>query len=505
MRDDTTSMLSSFDMTLFGQKLPVDIQTLIFSSFLNAPFPVLTLIQSDATSEQKKAVIEGKAYHVIKCASNDNRSTYSLGFAKKSGNTKNEKTVYHTVALPEDTVFYSLATLTPERLIYMGSPHQARDIYALYFLEDAIKKAGGLVHADFQNPLHLKRVCKQLNEFISETFRKEIQKKHFEIALQHLLFGHQNAVEQCVKANPELLCERTVEDDDTTDISGKPVGKNKTLLQAALCAGDIDMTKMLAPYFNKITDGKEKMKLQILEILPNAFSDSYKERKEHMSKQIKKAQKFKNEKILPLIHTILALTEEEIKKIQRERKLNSSLDTQLKDFRKEIQRLSFEDNIYNPYYLFYALKESYNNQALRNNCAKVNFFSAIVIGGIQRHCPACDLQLFTQGIYKKCSSIPFQLERNFKSPPLFSDPNPGTTSIHSTDTLLGLGFDYFFDFFGRKNVISSYPLQMTIPGDNETRAQIEDLNKIHQEKKDYFCNLSKLIDIKNPSSSNYNP
>lgn len=480
-----------FDQTLFG-KLPEKLRHKIFLK-LSVNDPHLVITKDNATQAQKNAVIAGEAYQVIRAVDREGSYTYSLGFAKKSSEGA---LTYNTEPLKKDNFFYDLLIQTPTRLDSMADPSAPRDTYAFYFLKEALRQAGG-ADVSLQTMSYMKRAHKKLNE--QSDIQKRMREIKVELALRYVLFGNQAMVKKLVEADPSLLLDKNTS--PVTDISGKPV-LGQTLLQAAFASGDIannpgeiNMVEMLQGYFTELSDGPKKIEEQLIEFFTRIL------KKEKISSEIieklfqtgppvitlhtklievqkEKAEQFKNEFISPLIDAMIRATNEEIQEMLTNKQMAPPLGQAFHNFRKEIERLSFEDEAFNPYYLLEAFTlytERFNNpQFFPRNL----LFCVQGIGFIQRFLPACYQQAFAQGICyiveeKEPLNRDYKL-RCAKNYALYSIPRGPffhsasrryvnnvvlSLVLSPVSFLSGLGFDYWIDASGQLN--RNRPANMT--------------------------------------------
>ena len=239
----------------------------------------------------------------------------------------------------------------------------------------------------------------------AQRMSSDVRKKH---ALKSLwtamVGGNEDLVRKIVTSRPELLLDLSA---IVTDISGKEI-KELTPLQAAICAGDVDMVQAIKEVLHqKLQRGvtlsfepELEMQRQFKLIYPNGVDS------EETEQQVK-AQEFKTSMLNHIFTAINAATVVQVKFELNTPGINntdSPLNTALHDFRKQFTATSNLEQIFNPFYLLNAFAmydEQFDNFNGNENDKwdKRNLFWRQVVGYIQRHLPACYLQAFAQGIY----------------------------------------------------------------------------------------------------------
>lgn len=205
-----------------------------------------------------------------------------------------------------------------------------------------------------------------------------IIKKFLPELLQHIAYGEQNQAEEMLKVNPELLRYRGT----TTDYSGRII-ENVTAFQIALRMQDVEMWKMMEPYFIKLEDGQEERARQFneefpegqpIEQLPYDFSQ--------------------------LVEIIAQSSNEDIKAAFEEQENDTPLCKALKEFRETFKVLSMQEKHFN---LQHVIKASTIYNQLMDNMdwglARCDLFWRKVIGYVERYFPACYAQAVSQGFY----------------------------------------------------------------------------------------------------------
>jgi hypothetical protein len=222
----------------------------------------------------------------------------------------------------------------------------------------------------------------------------EVRKKH---ALQSLLKavaeGDEEFAKKIVTSRPELIL---VSAGTATDLSGREIN-GLTPLQAAICAGDVDMVSMITAVLQqKLEDRKTlcfdpgiEIHRQVAAIYPDGIDAVD-------AQQQTKAQEFNNSVLLNILNIINAATEQQVEfelNNPRENNPDSPLNVSLHNFRAQFTTTSNEETIFNPYYLLAAL-EFYSDQYGADNDTwnRADLFWRQIVGYVQRYLPACYLQ-----------------------------------------------------------------------------------------------------------------
>jgi len=212
-----------------------------------------------------------------------------------------------------------------------------------------------------------------------------------------------------------------------------------TPFQAALCTWNIELCELFKGYFKKIPDGLEKMQAQINKIFPEGIEA-------HIEKQKKAALEFKDKTLRPLIDVISANTtsEADVKAMLKEKHADSLLGKAIAAFREEIEKLSGEDHVSNPFYLQEASHLYEECLDTFTTWDQRDLFCIQGIGYVQCYSPACDLQAFAQGLYYLIVK-----RETFLGSFKFTDVWDGVTHLEiKMKDFRSLGFDYVADRWG---------------------------------------------------------
>ncbi|MDF1654894.1 MAG: hypothetical protein P1U34_07250 [Coxiellaceae bacterium] len=217
--------------------------------------------------------------------------------------------------------------------------------------------------------------------------------------------GKEKGAQILLDAKPELLLINT---EKTTDYSGKLI-EGLTVFQAALCAGDVDMVKMLLPYFDALDEGDHHRSQQIQAIFPDGLDA-------HLAHQLDDTFDFST--VVTAISTAsdievsdaLNLTGAAFKQSDSERSKPDSelsLVEALNRFREKFTEKSLKERIHNPQHLLKALELCSSNFEPENDAIwsgpKRQLFWRQIVGFCQRFVPACMAQAFAQGLTKLVS------------------------------------------------------------------------------------------------------
>lgn len=244
------------------------------------------------------------------------------------------------------------------------------------------------------------------------TFNLLIEEFALKILLLAVVYGNEDLAKEIIISRPELLQDKSA---TATDPSGKEI-ENLTPLQAALCAGDDDMVRMMKEVVPELD-----ILSQFSEISAHRTIDEVK------AEQKDKAQKFKtqvSENVFNLARIFAEINAATDAEVQAEldapgQHKDSQLNAALRNFRQQFDAIS-NQKIFSPYDLLAAFelyKEQFDNfggnpdsQWQQN---RRRLFWVQVIGYIQRHLPACYLQAFSQSLYYIIEHNK-KLERNFE-------------------------------------------------------------------------------------------
>jgi hypothetical protein len=217
--------------------------------------------------------------------------------------------------------------------------------------------------------------------------------------------------------NPKLLL---LKNGVTTDFSGKKI-ENKSAWQAALCASDDDMLKMMVPFFDAIyldhrdennaiqrIDGRDIRAQQTQKIFPKGYETC-------LDQQKKDAFNFDD-----VIAAIDAADADQVRLADSlqgatlpatyasNEKQNSGnvseLTAALNRFRRDFTSQSLAEDVFNPHHLQKAIEVFLGRCSYRriHDDAKRQLFWRQVVGFIQRFLPACYAQAYVQGLGVSC-------------------------------------------------------------------------------------------------------
>ena len=286
---------------------------------------------------------------------------------------------------------------------------------------------------DYDSIMAFSQTCWVARDVYNEARKKSALKS----LLKAVVEGNEALARAIITYNPELLLDSSV---TVTDLSGKEI-KGLTSIQAAICAGDVEMVQMMRDVLQQKLRGvihlsfepEYEIQRQFETIYPNGDIDSVE------TEQKIRAQEFKTSKLNKILAAINAATDEQIKfelKTPGHPNANSPLNKALRNFRAQFADLSNQEKIFNPFYLLMAFElyhEQYNNLKSHRNFV----FWQQVIGYTQRYLPACYWQAFAQGLFNVVENGE-ELRRDFKlqhgynkglyTPPSFGDLKLGYRS-----------------------------------------------------------------------------
>jgi len=220
------------------------------------------------------------------------------------------------------------------------------------------------------------------------------------VLLAAVVQGNEDWAREILKANPELIRDKSA---TVRDLTGKLI-TGLTPLQAAICAGDDKMIRMMEEVLQQQGyDSKAEIARQFAEIFPEGIDAVETAQKDA-------ADKFKKSTLQNLLNAINAATPEQVQ-FELEtpgRELNQPddyLNTILHKFRRWFTATSYQEQeaeqkrIFNPLYLAEAFEFYVANFDKFKNLECRDLYWRQVIGYIQRHVPACLWQAFVRGIY----------------------------------------------------------------------------------------------------------
>jgi hypothetical protein len=254
------------------------------------------------------------------------------------------------------------------------------------------------------------------------------------ILLHHIAFGDLQSAKAMLKVNPRLVLQAS----HVETPSGLKV-MHTTPLECALGAGDPEMVKMIAPFFEArgIAGG--------VSVRTKQFA-SYRMHIENMMTQ-------EPYDFTLLLHTLmLASPADVVASLNNNMTHDSALRDILIQFRKDFtpdtitvgmhfnyQHLLHAVAVYNQ---CFDILHSYGHKYDKNR-----LFCCQVIGFIQRSLPAIDRMIFAQGFYN-VSVENAGIKRSFK----FKDHDFNFPVTAGDYSFHGLGFDYFAGWVGGRRV-----------------------------------------------------
>ncbi|KTD14322.1 hypothetical protein [Legionella israelensis] len=245
--------------------------------------------------------------------------------------------------------------------------------------------------------------------------------------LTHALQGEQNEIEEIIKANPwdsRWLFYRGT----ATDFSGR-IYEKVTLFQTALLTHNVNLVKIIEPYFDKLPNEAEEKARQFNKAFPNGFPDqtSY--------------------DFSTLIQVITTSSDDNILDALEKKQNNTRICEALNIFRKEFTDLSMKEKYFNPQHLIEAFNV-YNQQFIPWSFNQLSLFWCQIIGYIQRYLPAYYAQVFCQ----RLDSL-VEEKKSFTRSLTFENDSKVFYPLSSSSS--GLGFDYAI--FDGELVYITYP------------------------------------------------
>ncbi len=273
--------------------------------------------------------------------------------------------------------------------------------------DDAMGIIAGFI--DIRSLAQLTITSKQTNR---ATQAELIRRRTEHALLDHVVKGEEKKAQAILDANPELILTHTAK---TIDYSGKSI-EGLTAFQAALCAGDADMVKMMQSYFATLDGGDEQVVLQIKTLFPDGFDA-------HLVQQL--GATFDFSAIFDAIsiasddevENALALSGVEFKQSDTARSKPDgelTLTEAMNRFRESFTSTSLCEQTYNPQHLLQAIRlyaSTFEAETLEDwlqddrrgrdinwDKGRRDLFWRQIIGFCQRFVPACTAQAFAQGL-----------------------------------------------------------------------------------------------------------
>lgn len=236
-------------------------------------------------------------------------------------------------------------------------------------------------------------------QLFNEGFKQELNARKLNELVRRIVCGEEAAAKAILDASPELLLKSGGE---ATDYSGRQI-KNLPPFQAALCAGDVDMCKMIKNIFldyPEKTGGFDEMFRQFNEIFPwglEAHIEDQKQNAYDFSAIVTAITNAAPAEVTAALSKVDArFTQSEDARVKPNDRF--TLTEELNCFREQFTQKSHHEIVFNPQHLLRAF-EVYMTQFEDWNWDKRDLFWRQVIGFVQRSLPACDAQAFAQGIY----------------------------------------------------------------------------------------------------------
>jgi len=278
-------------------------------------------------------------------------------------------------------------------------------------------------HLDNRGLLLFSQACSSTRTLTKQA-REERVLSHL---LQAVVQGNQTEAERVLALEPKLLLKATA---TAEDYSGKLI-KNLAPFQAALCAGDVEMSEMMKPYFAKLENGQAEIEKQFKGVFPSSSDEEQAFLQAHAESQKQAAFDFSE-----IVEAIVNASPDEVTTaLARQYDDRMTLHKALSNFRQVLQDISYQDQVFNTYHLLSAL-QCYADRfdALGPDWDKRDLFWRQIVGFTQRYLPACYLQACAQGFYYIVEHGE-TLTRSF-------DFRHGGGSIRDLVWGAGLGFDW---------------------------------------------------------------
>lgn len=235
------------------------------------------------------------------------------------------------------------------------------------------------------------------------------------LLIQAVVQGDISQAKKLIEQNPTLVSLKG----DAIDYSHRTI-QDVTPFQAALCAWDEEMCKMLMEYMQP-----EEIILEYNQIFPQGVET-------HCASQ-------KPFNFSEIFNVISQSSDADVQAALSKEQNETTLCKALNQFRVEFTNLSCQEKIFNPQHLIMAYNkyiEFYDDRFDRSLQNKRALFWKQVVGFVQRFLPANIAQDVAQGIYHLVREKKAAL-RSFKFRTDPGDIFPLTFDSHS-----GLGFDY---------------------------------------------------------------
>jgi len=259
--------------------------------------------------------------------------------------------------------------------------------------------------------------------------------QHMQSTLLHPVA--KTTIEVVKETHPEWMPRLMSAKGTVRDYSGRTIS-NLTLLQAAACAGDIEMCVMLTKYLSS----KEITK-QLTEIFPNGLAA-------HAEEQKRTAFDFS-----AIINAISDASDADLQAAFEKEDNGSPLCLALDEFRRAFTERSQADVAFNLHHVMTAIQKynsdeifiTWQNESANNDQSRLYWL--LVIGFTYRFLPMCYFQAITQGMHEL---VPEVYRMNNSPEPLCRTIDERGRNAIFFGPRSGLGFDHnSFDDCAREN------------------------------------------------------
>jgi hypothetical protein len=222
----------------------------------------------------------------------------------------------------------------------------------------------------------LAQSCTSLNRLFKHELNAEADKAVIKL-LQHIVNGELNEARAMINLQPGLLLRRA----SVTDLCGRKIN-NVTPFQCALGAGDVEMWKMIMPFFDRLrsVDPETERRAQFNELYP---ADWHPDASYDFS---------------DLVEAILKSSSDQIAAALKRENNDSLLCKRLAEFRQQIESNTATEKMHFNHWLLIAAYRIYDDIYGFCNESQRKLFYRQVIGYIQGLLPACEAHLLAQGV-----------------------------------------------------------------------------------------------------------
>jgi len=265
------------------------------------------------------------------------------------------------------------------------------------------------------------------NRFFRDVFQTKLKRRTLNELTKRVAWGDQDGAEKIIKCNPKILLGKGGAAPDVFSRPGMGINGDLTVLQVALRVGDLDMCKMMKPYFELFPYGLKALQQQFDEFFREGYDA-------HIKKQQKAAFSFSK-----ITNAIINATDEDVKACSQTPNNTTLLGRALEDFRDQLTQKVLFDKVFNPYHLLQAMKAFWGQFEALETWGKRDLFCIQVIGFTQRFLTAPFAQAFVQGLPHLIGSRkPLQRSLKFMYP--FGEIKEFSVTAGDIN---GLGFKYF--------------------------------------------------------------